>query len=317
MLQIHTEEEKGDILVFMTGQEDIEDLESSLHEKLSLNKMEPMTILPLYANLPNHQQMKVFNKSEFRKIIIATNIAETSLTIDGVKYIVDSGLCKLKTFSATTGMDQLKITPISQNSGMQRAGRAGRQSEGKCYRVFTEKAHKLMKISQDAEILRSNLSKVILQLKAMGIEDVDSVEFLDKPNKTLMTQAFSQLIDLKSIKRSDQSLTPLGREMAILPTEPVYSYLLLLAMNKFPSILEEITIIVSMLSVEVFSTPRLDARKAEKRQKALFSVMNSDHLTLLNVYRQYEHSVKRNERGWCKTNFVHDKSLKKAISIKK
>lgn len=208
-IQILLFEEHGDVLVFLTGQEEIEELEQILKDKLrqihaSLlessdnhdkdqvvkidqntdGQSDPFVICPLYANLPQHEQMRAFQRFPGqRKVVLSTNIAETSVTIPGIKYVVDSGLSKIRTFKNSTGVDALKITPISKNSATQRAGRAGReQAGGKCFRIYTEESHTDLDDNTIPEILRCNLSGIILNLKAMGIDDVSKMDFIDKPD---------------------------------------------------------------------------------------------------------------------------------------
>jgi HrpA-like RNA helicase len=274
ILQVHLEQPEGDILCFLTGQEDIEDLQSLLKEKIELGKhpeydMPPLTVVPLYANLPNHLQLQAFEKLEgSRKVILATNIAETSITINGIKYIIDTGLCKIKTYQATTGVETLKISAISQNSATQRAGRAGREADGKCFRLYTEEIFNELEVSTPPEIFRTNLSRTILQLKAMGIKDVSDFDFIDKPNKTMYIKAFKELRDLKCLDLN-ADLNSLGKKMAIIPSEPMYSHLLLHALKGcYNSIVNDIVIIVSLLSVEnIFYSPRNTQRKAERKHK--------------------------------------------------
>jgi len=275
--------------------------------------MKPLTVVPLYANLPNNLQLRAFGKTEGRKIILATNIAETSVTINGIRYIIDTGLFKIKTYLASTGIESLKISAISKNSAVQRAGRAGREAPGKCFRLYTEEIYNEMLTTTVPEIFRTNLSRVILQLKAMGIKDVSEFDFIDRPNKQLYIKAFKELNDLKCLD-INANLNDMGRKMAILPTEPIFSKLMVHSLRpEFVSICKDIAIIVAMLSVEnIFYTPRANQRKAERKHKK-FMVSNSDHLTLLNIYYYYKGN--RNNREFCTENFINEKSIKKAVQI--
>ena len=320
ILQTHIDQPEGDILCFLTGQEDIEDLQSLLEEKLELSKdprhgLSQFQVVPLYANLPNHLQLKAFEKSDVRKVILATNIAETSVTINNIRYIIDWGLCKIKSFQSSTGIDTLQVTAISQNSAIQRAGRAGREAPGKWYRLYTEDIYKQMDITTQPEILRTNLSRVIIQLKAMGIKDVSTFDFMDKPKEQLFIKAFKELIELKWLDNTAE-LNTLGKQMSILPTEPKFSKLLLHSTKVyFKSISDEICKIVAMLSVEnIFYTPRINQRKAERKHKK-FVFKNSDHLTLLNVFNQFLEN--KHSSQYCKENYVNEKSLKMALQIQK
>ena len=184
VLQIILFEPAGDVLAFLPGQEEIDETQKMIVEKLALlKKQSECVVLCLYANLPPHEQNKVFIQvgGNKRKVILSTNIAETSVTIPGVKYVVDCGLVKQRVFKNTTGVDALQVTTISKSSATQRAGRAGRVGPGKCFRVYSEETHDQFQEVTTPEILRCNLSGVILSLKAIGIKDVSKVDFLDRP----------------------------------------------------------------------------------------------------------------------------------------
>lgn len=179
--------------------------------------------------------MRIFEKNELIKVILSTNIAETSVTIPGVTYVIDSGLVKLKSFKNSTGIDSLKIEPISQNSATQRAGRAGREKAGKCFRLYSEEAFKELEADTTPEILRCNLSGVVLNLKAIGIKDVSKIDFIDRPTKLNYINAFQVLMKLNALDAKTAELNQTGKEMAILPTEPIYSKLLIVnySLTKF------------------------------------------------------------------------------------
>lgn len=189
ILSIHLSQPAGDILVFMTGQEDIEITAQVTAERLEqLDDPPPLSILPIYSQLPADLQAKIFEKAEnnARKCIIATNIAETSLTVDGIMYVIDSGYCKLKVFNPRIGMDSLQITPISQANANQRSGRAGRTGAGTCFRLFTEAAYlHEMFMNTIPEIQRTNLSNVVLLLKSLGVENLLHFDFMDPPPQVI------------------------------------------------------------------------------------------------------------------------------------
>jgi len=178
--------------------------------------------------------MKVFDPLEpgIRKIILATNIAETSITINNIKYVVDSGFCKLRNYNAKSGLDYLKVTKISKNSAIQRSGRAGREAVGKCFRIFTEKDFEEMEEFNPPEILRINLRNLILDLLAIGIEDPVNFDLLDKPQKEAFQRAYEELAIYKAINKSTYSLTETGKKMSILPVEPLFG-LILIVFNLF------------------------------------------------------------------------------------
>jgi ATP-dependent RNA helicase DHX8/PRP22 len=186
VMQIHLREPAGDILVFLTGQEEIDSACEVLFQRMkSLGPSVPeLIILPVYGALPSEMQSKIFEPAPplSRKCIVATNIAEASLTIDGIYYVVDPGFCKQKVFNPKVGMDSLVVVPISQASATQRSGRAGRTGPGKCFRLYTELAFKNEMLPNSVpEIQRTNLANVVLQLKAMGINDLIHFDFMDPP----------------------------------------------------------------------------------------------------------------------------------------
>lgn len=186
IFQIHLERREGDILAFLTGQEEIEAVQRILEENSpscpagSLK----MKVCPIYASLPSSQQMAVFVPAPkgVRKVILATNIAETSITIPGIRYVIDPGCVKMRLFTPRTGMETLSVKPVSKASARQRCGRAGRQQEGECYRLFTEETFKTLEDDTPPEILRTNLANVILVMKASGIHDVIGFDYLDSPS---------------------------------------------------------------------------------------------------------------------------------------
>lgn len=254
-MQLILFEEKGDILVFLPGQEEIEETHSMLAEKLRfLGKIHQIMILPLYANLPSHEQNKVFLKApaeSIRKVIISTNIAETSVTIPGVRYVVDCGLVKQKAYQNTTGVDSLQVTAVSQAQATQRAGRAGREGPGKCFRIYSKETFDGLLEVTVPEILRCNLAGVILSLKAIGIADVTKVDFIDRPEQRSFLAAFQTLIKLGALNPRTAELSQLGSEMAVLPTDPIYSRLLVTALKpEYITVKDSVCTIVAMLSVE-------------------------------------------------------------------
>jgi pre-mRNA-splicing factor ATP-dependent RNA helicase DHX15/PRP43 len=196
IMQIHMEEPAGDILMFMTGEEEIENACAEIRNENKKQSGGELLVVPLYSSLPPQQQNKIFDEApptnkkgqHGRKIVIATNIAETSLTIDGVVYVVDPGLSKQKVYNPRLRIESLLVSPISRASAKQRAGRAGRTRPGKCYRLYTKKSfeHDLIE-NTHPEIMRSNLSSVVLNLKKLGIDDIVHFDYMDPPApETLM-----------------------------------------------------------------------------------------------------------------------------------
>lgn len=218
VMQIHLREPPGDILLFLTGQEEIDTACEILYERMkSLGPDVPeLIILPVYSALPSEMQTRIFEPAPpgSRKVVIATNIAETSLTIDGIFYVVDPGFVKQKVYNSKTGMDSLVVTPISQAQAKQRAGRAGRTGPGKCYRLYTERAYRdEMLPTPVPEIQRTNLATTVLQLKTMGINDLLHFDFMDAPPVESLIMALEQLHSLSALD-DEGLLTRLGRRVS-------------------------------------------------------------------------------------------------------
>mmetsp|Transcript_15866 Transcript_15866/g.35547 ORF Transcript_15866/g.35547 Transcript_15866/m.35547 type:complete len:1098 (-) Transcript_15866:65-3358(-) len=318
VLQIHLTEPSGDVLVFLTGQEEIDTACQILHERMQ--KLEgqgppPLIILPVYSALPSEMQTMIFEPPPpgCRKCIVATNIAEASLTIDGIYFVVDPGMAKVKMYNAKTGMDSLLITPISQASARQRAGRAGRTGPGKCYRLYTELAYRNEMLSTAVpEIQRTNLANVVLLLKAMGITDMLSFDFMDPPPVQTMINAMENLWTLGALD-DEGMMTKLGRKMAEFPMEPQLSKMLLTAVDLRCS--EEIMTIVAMLSVQnVFYRPK-DKQAMADQKKARFHQPEGDHCTLLEVYKGWAHN--RFSNPWCYDNFIQARALRRSQDVRK
>lgn len=316
VLSLHSTEPKpGDILLFLTGQDDIDTACEVIY-----NKSKPMAgrcgsliVLPIYSSLPSEQQSMIFETTPpgSRKVVIATNIAETSITIDGIRYVVDPGFVKELWYEPKVGMDTLKIVPISKAAANQRKGRAGRTSEGKCIRLYTEEAfNKEMKAASVPEIQRSNMAMIALQLKAMGIDDLINFPFMDRPPTQTIVDALKQLYHLEALDE-EGNLTALGARMAQFPLDPQLSKMLIVSCDLGCS--EEILIIVALLSVQgIWYRPRQKQGQADA-MKARLNREEGDHLTLLHVYREWAKTNRSIQ--WCKDNFVHERSLKRADDI--
>ncbi|OZC12274.1 ATP-dependent RNA helicase Dhx8 family protein [Onchocerca flexuosa] len=317
VMQIHLTEPPGDILVFLTGQEEIDTSCEVLYERMkSLGPDVPeLIILPVYGALPSEMQTRIFEPAPpgSRKVVIATNIAETSLTINGIYYVVDPGFVKQKIYNPKSGMDSLVVTPISQAQAKQRAGRAGRTGPGKCYRLYTERAYRdEMLPTPVPEIQRTNLASTLLQLKAMGINNLIDFDFMDAPPVEAMITALTQLHTLSALD-NDGLLTRLGRRMAEFPLEPSLAKLLIMSVDLCCS--DEVLTIVSMLSVQnVFYRPK-DKQEIADQKKAKFHQPEGDHLTLLAVYNSWKHH--HFSQPWCYENFIQIRTLKRAQDIRK
>ncbi|KAH1183446.1 hypothetical protein KIL84_004938 [Mauremys mutica] len=317
VLQIHVTQAPGDILVFLTGQEEIEACCEMLQERCRRlgSKIPELLVLPIYANLPSDMQAKIFEPTPpgARKVVVATNIAETSLTIDGIIYVIDPGFCKQKSYNARTGMESLIVTPCSRASANQRAGRAGRVAAGKCFRLYTAWAYKNeMEETTVPEIQRTNLGNVVLLLKSLGINDLIHFDFMDPPPHETLVLALEQLYALGALNHLGE-LTKLGRKMAELPVDPMLSKMILASEQYKCS--EQILSIAAMLSVNnsIFYRPKDKVVHADNARMNFF-LPGGDHLVLLNVYTQWVESAFSMQ--WCYENFIQFRSMRRARDVR-
>ncbi|CAO1411037.1 unnamed protein product [Diamesa hyperborea] len=314
-LQIHLQDIEGDMLIFMPGQEDIEVTCEVLADRLlEIENAPQLSILPIYSQLPSDLQAKIFQKSPegLRKCVVATNIAETSLTVDGIMYVIDSGYCKLKVYNPRIGMDALQIYPISQANANQRSGRAGRTGPGQAFRLYTERQYKddLLALTVP-EIQRTNLANTVLLLKSLGVVDLLQFHFMDPPPQDNILNSLYQLWILGALDHTGR-LTALGRQMAEFPLDPPQCQMLIVACQMECS--AEILIIVSMLSVpSIFYRPKGREEEADGvREK--FQVPESDHLTYLNVYQQWK--MNNYSSNWANEHFIHIKAMRKVREVR-
>jgi pre-mRNA-splicing factor ATP-dependent RNA helicase DHX16 len=318
VFQIHTSQPKGDILVFLTGQDEIDSAEQNITEiarKLG-SRVPELVICPIYANLPSELQSKIFEPTPegARKVVLATNIAETSLTIDGIVYVIDPGFVKENVYNPSTGMSKLVAVPCSRASANQRSGRAGRVGPGKCFRLYTKWAFmNEMDESTTPEIQRVNLNSVVLMLMSLGINDLLDFDFMDPPPTETLIGALNQLFALQALNHKGE-LTALGRRMSELPIDVMLSKSLLSA-DKLGCV-EEVLSIISILgeTSALFFRPK-DKKIHADSARARFTIKEGgDHLTLLNVWNQWVDSDF--SPIWCKENFIDARSMKRARDIR-
>ncbi|PRW45383.1 ATP-dependent RNA helicase dhx8 isoform A [Chlorella sorokiniana] len=320
-LQVHCDERPGDILVFLTGQEEIEACERLISERGAALPPDPdrsaLLVLPIYAALPPEQQLRVFEPTppNTRKIILSTNIAETSITISGVRYVIDTGFVKSRSYSPRLGADCLQVTPISQAQARQRSGRAGREAPGKAFRLYTEASFQQLPASTLPEIQRTNLASVVLQLKALGIQDVLGFDFMDPPPRAALLRSLELLLALGALDTRGELTKPTGERLARLPVEPMYGKVLLASGEM--GCAQEALAVVAMVSTDVvFHLPR-GKREEAAEAHARFRSREGDHLTLLAVFRAYtDVSKKGHERAsWCRAHFINPRAMRKAVDI--
>jgi pre-mRNA-splicing factor ATP-dependent RNA helicase DHX16 len=317
-LQIHVTQPPGDVLIFLTGQEEIEAAEELLKQRTRGlgSKIAELVIAPIYANLPSDMQAKIFEPTPpgARKVVIATNIAETSLTIDGIKYVIDPGFCKQNSYNPRTGMESLQVTPISKASALQRAGRAGRTAPGKCFRLYTAWAYQNeLEDNTVPEIQRTNLGNVVLLLKSLGINDLVNFDFMDPPPTETMFRALEQLYALGALNERGE-LTTLGRKMAEFPVDPQLAKMLI-ASEQF-GVSEEVVTIAAMLSVgsALFYRPKDKGMHADNAHKAFHRGGVGDHIALMNVFNGWAETNFASQ--WCFENFVQVRSMKRARDVR-
>ncbi|KAI9683650.1 MAG: hypothetical protein M1829_004955 [Trizodia sp. TS-e1964] len=318
IFQIHITQGQGDILVFLTGQEEIEAAEQNLEEtcrKLG-NKVKEMVICPIYANLPSELQNKIFQPTppNARKVVLATNIAETSLTIDGIVYVIDPGFVKENVYNPKTGMESLVVTPCSRASANQRAGRAGRVGPGKCFRLYTKYAYyNELEENTTPEIQRTNLNSVVILLKSLGINDLIDFDFMDPPPAETLIRALEQLYALGALNDQGE-LTKIGRQMAEFPTDPLLAKSILAA-DKYGCV-EEVLSIIAMLgeASALFYRPK-DKKIHADSARARFTIKEGgDHLTFLNIWNQWVDSDFSDH--FARENFLQYRSLTRAHDVR-
>ncbi|EED23947.1 ATP dependent RNA helicase, putative [Talaromyces stipitatus ATCC 10500] len=318
VFDIHSQEDEGDILIFLTGREEIEQTVQMISERAAMlhPKAKSLLPLPLYAGLTTEQQMYIFEPTpeNTRKVVVSTNIAEASVTIDGVVFVIDCGFVKIRAYNPKTGIETLTATPISKASATQRAGRAGRTKPGKCFRLYTQHSYEALPDMGIPEIQRSNLAPVVMQLKALGIDNVVRFDFLSPPPAELMTRALELLYSLGAVDDYAKLTKPTGYRMAELGVEPMLAKVLLSA-SSF-NCLSEILSIAAMLSLQGSLWVQHDGGKDETEgARRKFAVEEGDHMTYLNVYQAFITNGKKDSK-WCRDNLLNYKSLTRAVSVR-
>ena len=328
VLQIHATEPEGDILLFLTGEEEIEDT----CRKIGLENDElvreadagPLKIYPLYGTLSPQQQQRIFEPAPparteggrpGRKCIVSTNIAETSLTIDGIVYVVDPGFSKQKVYHPRIRVESLLVAPISKASAQQRAGRAGRTRPGKCFRLYTEAAfNKELQEQTHPEILRTNLSSTVLELYKIGISDLVHFPWMDPPAPETVMRALEELYYLACLDEEGK-LTTLGRMASEFPLDPALAVMLITSPEFYCS--NEILSMTALLSVpQIFVRPANNRKRADE-MKDLFAHSDGDHLTMLNVYHAFKNpTAQENPKQWCHDHFLSYRSLQQADNVR-
>ncbi|RMZ92406.1 hypothetical protein DV736_g358, partial [Chaetothyriales sp. CBS 134916] len=337
----------GDILVFMTGQETVDSLLAlveqygvSIHKDRELASSLPkLLVLPLYAALPSHLQQRIFEHTPkfTRKVIIATNIAETSITVPGVRHVIDCGKSKRRIFRPSLNLDSLLTTPISRSSANQRSGRAGRDAPGNAYRLYTEAEFYRLAVDTEPEILRCDLSQLVITLKSHDVVDLKDFPLLTRPPKRALERAIMSLLQLQALDPTSGQITALGREISLLPLPGYLARILLASAAPKYDCVDEVIDIVSALSVEniflnIHASQPLAAAQSQQsgsaegddeqpqdarlRLRRQFYRREGDHLTLLATVQAYvEENVDR--KRWCEERAINHRAMQAVMDVRK
>ncbi|WP_280314825.1 ATP-dependent RNA helicase HrpA [Nocardia abscessus] len=305
----------GDVLVFLSGEREIRDTADALRD-LKLPRTE---ILPLYARLSTAEQHRVFAPHTGRRVVLATNVAETSLTVPGIRYVVDPGTARISRYSMRTKVQRLPIEPVSQASARQRSGRCGRVADGICIRLYSEDDFESRPTFTEPEILRTNLAAVILQMTALGLGDIENFPFVEAPDRRAIRDGVALLEELGALARRDDaaartgdddaalSLTPIGREMAQLPVDPRMARMLVEANRN--GCLADVLVIVAALSIQDVRERPAEHQQAAAAEHARFTVEGSDFLAYLRLWEYLggqRKSLSSNQfRRMCREEFLH------------
>lgn len=319
IFQIHYKEPlPGDVLVFLTGQDKIEALEKLVNDyAAAMDKdMPKLLALPLFAALPQHAQQRIFQSTppRTRKVILATNIAETSVTVPGVRFVIDCGKSKVKQYRSNLGLESLLAKAISKSAAIQRKGRAGREAPGQCYRLYTEADYKGLEERTPPEILRCDLSQSLLTMKARGVNDVLNFPFLDRPPREALGKALMHLFHLGALNE-DGTVSELGVKMAKLPVTPTLARIIVEAAKPERDCLLDVIDIISALSTEdniFFNIATEEKREqAEEARRNLYR-REGDHMTFLATVQQYAEE-NSDRKAWCERHFVSHRAMQNVM----
>jgi ATP-dependent helicase HrpA len=297
-----TLEGPGDILVFLSGEREIRDTADALHRR----KLRNTEVLPLYARLSAAEQHRVFQPHPGRRVVLATNVAETSLTVPGIRYVIDPGTARISRYSQRLKVQRLPIEPVSQASANQRKGRCGRTSEGICIRLYSEQDFASRPEFTDPEILRTNLASVILQMASLGLGDLAAFPFVDPPDRRTVADGVKLLEELGAFD-ADGRLTPLGRKLAQLPVDPRLARMVIEADTA--GVVPEVLVVAAALSIQDPRERPADKQQAADEKHARFADKESDFASYLNLWRYLrEQQNERSSSGFrrmCRAEFLN------------
>ena len=299
--EITRQDPRGDVLMFLPGEREIRDA----HQALERRKYRETEVTPLYARLSARDQDKVFNPGTKRRLVLATNVAETSLTVPRIKYVVDPGYARVKRYSPRQKLDRLHIEPVSQASANQRKGRCGRISDGICYRLYAEADFQSRPEFTDPEIRRSSLSGVILRMLSLGLGRIEDFPFLEPPDERAIADGWQQLGELGAVDK-DRKLTAIGKQMSRLPVDVKLARMLVAAQGN--GSLREMTVIASFLGIQDPRERPPEAREAADNAHAKFADPKSEFIGILKLWQAYrdahEELTQSKLRDWCERHFL-------------
>ena len=303
--EITRQDPRGDVLMFLPGEREIRDA----HQALERRKYRETEVTPLYARLSARDQDKVFNPGTKRRLVLATNVAETSLTVPRIKYVVDPGYARVKRYSPRQKLDRLHIEPVSQASANQRKGRCGRISDGICYRLYAEADFESRPEFTDPEIRRSSLSGVILRMLALGLGRIEDFPFLEPPDERAIADGWQQLTELGAVAvsaKGERTLTTIGKQMSRLPVDVKLARMLVAAHDN--ASLREMTVIASFLGIQDPRERPPEAREAADNAHAKFADPKSEFVGILKLWQAYrdahEELTQSKLRDWCERHFL-------------
>lgn len=297
----------GDILVFLPGEREIRDVADHLRKYQGRSqKLKHIDVLPLFARLSIADQQKIFKPHGSRRIVLATNVAETSLTVPGIKYVIDAGLARINRYSPRAKVEQLQIEKISQAAAKQRAGRCGRVSNGICVRLYSEDDFNKRAEFTDPEIIRSSLASVILRMAALRLGDVENFPFIEAPSARLIADGYAQLQELGAVNQR-REITEIGRQLVRIPLDPRIGRMILA--GKEQGCLDEVLIIASVLSMQDPRERPMDKREAADSAHGKFAGEGSDFMTYLNLWDWYQQAFKSKQSNRTFVNECHQNFL--------
>jgi ATP-dependent helicase HrpA len=293
----------GDVLVFLPGEREIREAAEALRK----HHPPGLEVLPLFARQTAQEQARVFAPHQGRRVVLATNVAETSLTVPGIRYVIDTGLARVKRYSHRNKVEQLQVENISRAAANQRAGRCGRVSSGVCFRLYAEEDFNQRAPYTDPEILRSSLAGVILRMKSLHLGDVEDFPFLERPAPRMIADGYTLLAELGAIDETSKELTSVGRELAKLPLDPKIGRMILAARAR--GCLKEMLVIAAALSVQDVRERPQERAAAADQAHARWKDEKSEFLSYLKLWAAadevWKHETSNKQRQWCKANFIH------------